>query len=80
MILISETCVDRCKILADRLALFIFPCKLFDYGLRFGTFSGNRVTVSEIAERPSLSPGQLDCLLKLRDGFWVAPFLQICQT
>src|SRR5438309_11140679 len=35
LILVSQARVDRCEILADRLAFFIFPDKLFDYCLRF---------------------------------------------
>src|SRR5882724_8135914 len=58
LILVSQTCVDRCEVLADRFVLSIFPFKLFEYGERFGTLSRNRVAISEIAQRPPLSARQ----------------------
>src|SRR5437868_15538937 len=60
LILIAQTCIDRCEILAERLALFIFFGKLFEDSQRFGTLSRNRIAISEITERPSLSSRQLD--------------------
>src|SRR6185503_3032415 len=60
--------------------LSIFLFKLSENVQRFGALSRNREAVSEIAQGPSLSSRQFNCLPKLRHGFGVMSLLEISQT